>query len=368
MRAGRDVRWVRGGKISCSASMVKNPDIRNKLVSSVALQGGLNLQVQSRSTELATPFAGNRPRSAAPKMARHRGRTHLEARGRASRQFRNFRTIREVFLTESGIRAQAPPAGSSHHVAVGFFVVGGRGRSCDYAAMAAAGGPRGRGAGSELPQRASCFSKWPKDGADGGFFDAGHDDPAPHRRSERRWSRRCQTRARRCAPTIARRFSSGLRGLSLALTSTSAASVAGRLPRPDGVSCARRAAFGANTPWNRVRCARGGGTSAASSDKVHRIAFDMGGAISPRGLSAGSTLPAANRQPVSHFDRRARDVPARFFQLVAFCVSFGGNAGMQGEAPPTWPHRLSSGPASPPAVRVCRVTTLRPACAPVAMR
>ena len=65
------------------------------------------------------------------------------------------------------------------------------------------------------------------------------------------------TRLRRCAQVIARRFSSGLRWpLSAPVDSASAG---GRLPRPDGVSCARRAAFGAKTPWNRVRCARGGG-------------------------------------------------------------------------------------------------------------
>ncbi|MDX7080630.1 hypothetical protein SJ279_25365 [Citrobacter freundii] len=72
------------------------------------------------------------------------------------------------------------------------------------------------------------------------------------------------TRLRRCAQLIARRFCSGLRGSSWALTSTGTASPAGRLPRPEGVSCARRFAFGANTPWKRVRWARGGGTSAAS--------------------------------------------------------------------------------------------------------
>src|SRR3546814_20990833 len=64
------------------------------------------------------------------------------------------------------------------------------------------------------------------------------------------------------AEVIARRFSSGVRRSALA--SVDCASVAGRLPRPDGVNCARRFAFGAKTPWNRVRCARGGGTSAAS--------------------------------------------------------------------------------------------------------
>ncbi len=46
-----------------------------------------------------------------------------------------------------------------------------------------------------------------------------------------------KTRLSRCAQLIARRFCSGLRGSSWALTSTGAASPAGRLPRPEGVSC-----------------------------------------------------------------------------------------------------------------------------------
>jgi len=48
------------------------------------------------------------------------------------------------------------------------------------------------------------------------------------------------------------------------LAPVDASSVGGRLPRPDGVSCARHVAFGAKTPLKRVRWARGGGTSAAS--------------------------------------------------------------------------------------------------------
>jgi len=71
-----------------------------------------------------------------------------------------------------------------------------------------------------------------------------------------------KTRLRRCAHVIERRFSSGLRWSLLAAVDSS--SVGGRLPRLDGVSCARRLAFGAKTPWKRVRWARGGGTSAAS--------------------------------------------------------------------------------------------------------
>ncbi len=60
------------------------------------------------------------------------------------------------------------------------------------------------------------------------------------------------TRLRRCAQVIERRLSSGLRGSSLALTSTGAASVAGRLPHPDGVNCARRFAFGAQIRRERI--------------------------------------------------------------------------------------------------------------------
>jgi len=60
-------------------------------------------------------------------------------------------------------------------------------------------------------------------------------------------SARPSTRLRRCAQLIARRRSSGLRSFGLALLDSTSA--AGRLPCPDGVGCARRAAFGANTPW-----------------------------------------------------------------------------------------------------------------------
>lgn len=44
-----------------------------------------------------------------------------------------------------------------------------------------------------------------------------------------------------------------------------------RFPRPDGVSCARKAAFGAETPSNRFRCAPSDGTSA--DDRRHSQAM-----------------------------------------------------------------------------------------------
>lgn len=94
-----------------------------------------------------------------------------------------------------------------------------------------------------------------------------------------------KTRLSRCAQLIARRFCSGLRGSSWALASTGAASPAGRLPRPDGVSCARRFAFGANTPWNRVKCARGGGLG-----RLHH----QDGAL--RGLAARAISRRADRR------------------------------------------------------------------------
>ncbi len=77
----------------------------------------------------------------------------------------------------------------------------------------------------------------------------------------------------------------GLRGSSWALTSTGAASPAGRLPRPEGVSCARRFAFGANTPWKAGEMrARWRDQCRQLGDEVHRIPFDMRGPISPRRL------------------------------------------------------------------------------------
>jgi len=59
-----------------------------------------------------------------------------------------------------------------------------------------------------------------------------------------------KTRLRRCAQVIERRFSSGLRSSMLA--PADATSVAGRLPRPDGVSCARNFAFGAQIRLERI--------------------------------------------------------------------------------------------------------------------
>ena len=72
------------------------------------------------------------------------------------------------------------------------------------------------------------------------------------------------TRLRRCAQVIERRRSSGVRGSAGSGGVSWVAFDGSRLPRPEGVSCARKRAFGAKMPWKRVRCARGGGTSAAS--------------------------------------------------------------------------------------------------------
>ena len=103
-----------------------------------------------------------------------------------------------------------------------------------------------------------------KDGADGGrFLDAG-DDPHGATAVDAGGDVDGKDPLEVCAQLIERRFSSGLRGASFALASAGSTAASCRLPRPEGVNCARRAAFGANTPWKRVRWARGGGTSAAS--------------------------------------------------------------------------------------------------------
>lgn len=80
------------------------------------------------------------------------------------------------------------------------------------------------------------------------------------------------TRLRRCAQVIERRRSAGVRG-SAGSGGSGVSSVVfncGRLPRPEGVSCARNFAFGAKMPWKRVSCARGGGTRAASLAMTNR--------------------------------------------------------------------------------------------------
>ena len=58
------------------------------------------------------------------------------------------------------------------------------------------------------------------------------------------------TRLRRCAQLIARRRSSGVHWSVLA--SVDSASMAGRLPRPDGVNCARKVALGAQIRLERI--------------------------------------------------------------------------------------------------------------------
>jgi len=59
-----------------------------------------------------------------------------------------------------------------------------------------------------------------------------------------------KTRLRRFAQVIARRRSNGVRWSVLA--SVDSAAVRGRLPRPDGVSCARHVAFGAQIRPERI--------------------------------------------------------------------------------------------------------------------
>lgn len=99
-------------------------------------------------------------------------------------------------------------------------------------------------------------------------------------------------------------------------------------------------------------------------DKVHRIPFDMRGAVPPRGLElvAHPSL-RRDRQPL-FADRRARNVPAQLFQLLAF-MRLGGNAGMQRESASLAGVAFQQ---TGVAGQRCRVTSLRPACAPVAMR
>jgi len=164
---------------------------------------------------------------------------------------------------------------------------------------------------------------------------------------------RSKTRLRRCAQVIERCFSSGLRWSLLA--PVDASSVGGRLPRPDGVSCARNFAFGAKTPWKRVRWARGGGTRAASlamtnrqdcrfgrpqvarrvahrdvRHQVDRLKLHVRRAVSPRRLELVPHPTLRRERQALLRDRRARDVAAQAFELLAL-VRLGGDARMQRE-------------------------------------
>lgn len=94
-----------------------------------------------------------------------------------------------------------------------------------------------------------------------------------------------KTRLSRCAQLIARRFSSGLRGASWALTSTGAASPAGRLPRPRGrqlrTQVCIRGEYAVEAGEMRARWRD---QRRQLGDEIHRIPFHMRGAIAPRGL------------------------------------------------------------------------------------
>ena len=82
------------------------------------------------------------------------------------------------------------------------------------------------------------------------------------------------------------------------------------LPRPPDVSCARKLAFGPKMPWKRVRCARGGGTSAA------RRAMNSTGTLSPKAMEAcgvlfslGEARGSGERQKIRHRrDKRDRKI------------------------------------------------------------
>jgi len=117
-------------------------------------------------------------------------------------------------------------------------------------------------------RRAPCFSKWARMAR----MAVGSSMLATIRSVPPQWPQAFtsmpNTRLRRCAQVIARRRSMGVRWSALA--SVDSALVGGRLPRPEGVSCARNFAFGVKTPWKRVRCARGGGTNAASLAMTNR--------------------------------------------------------------------------------------------------
>ena len=126
------------------------------------------------------------------------------------------------------------------------------------------------------------------------------------------------------------------------LAPVDASSVGGRLPRPDGVSCARHVAFGAKTPLKRVRWARGGGTSAAGlasggkrSRRVERI-YPKFTKIGPSAVSAiakcsprGKASTSADSQRTNQRSTPSRRRTRRVVDQVVKSIACGGAGNSQ---------------------------------------
>ena len=103
-------------------------------------------------------------------------------------------------------------------------------------------------------------------------------------------------------PTHARRRTLRLRVIACGL---------GCLLYRPGMISLRNFAFGASTPWKRIRCKRGRGTRAGEAlHELQRRHDDMGGAVVEHALQFQHDIPGAITLEPFVGDRRAGDIPA----------------------------------------------------------
>src|SRR4051812_37449683 len=93
--------------------------------------------------------------------------------------------------------------------------------------------------------------------------------------------------------------------------------VSGTLTGTLGTICARNLAWGASTPWKRIRCSRGRGTSAAKRCMSSSGHHDMGDAIAPGTLELQHELACAIALEPLIGNGRAGDIAAQAFELLA---------------------------------------------------
>ena len=85
-----------------------------------------------------------------------------------------------------------------------------------------------------------------------------------------------------------------------------------------GTISALKLAWGASTPWKRIRCSLGRGTSAAQAlHELQRRHHDRGGAVVPGALELQHDLARAIALEPLVGNRRAGDIAAQAFELLA---------------------------------------------------
>ena len=129
----------------------------------------------------------------------------------------------------------------------------------------------------------------------------------------------------------------------------------------------RNFAFGASTPWKRIRCKRGRGTRAAEAlHEFQRRHDDMGGAVFERALQLQHDIAGAITLEPFVGDRRAGDIAAQVLQLLAL-IGAPAHRRMKAEAVRVWSTGLGVDGLSALGM-FCKLSTFCPTRGPSAMR